>query len=286
MGREDDAITYLRYTLKFQQKSCKPCHPAIVLTSVRLACTMAATTIDRDPSVRSSIISCFGSRNFAISLRPRDIFTKEFYKIAIFDEESELKNEAFKKALKIIGAAIQLVKSRVNIMESSDFWRVLRIRIGLPIASDSPGDDEFDVAVSSSDRLQLANISLAQAAIFSCINEFSDAANNLLDSLEVVKRLSGDPDSSVADILLALGEQYRRAATYGQYGHASNISYQSRFGILDSYENEIKKQSYLKDALEAFRDALDIYRNVFDDEHPTVMATMRCIAHVHREQVF
>lgn len=220
LGRERNAEEYLGNALNIQKLALKKSHPSIVLCMVRHACIMAATIIDRTtPETTKSKVACFGSRNFAMSLRPTNIFITEMVNIVgsqigfgAFDEN---RLQTFLKATGIIKSAIALVKNRISTLENADYLELLMLQTGdgglcRPSSSSSgeeiaegaepepepeaEGDEDAGKVVINRAKLQLANICLAQTALFSVLQHHDKSIFYLTEALDIVK-CSGDPDT-------------------------------------------------------------------------------------------
>lgn len=85
---------------------------------------------------------------------------------------------------------------------------------------------------------------------------------------------------------MAVGEVNRRAALATLCGNTlSQSQVVTRYDSKDFGNKfaEMDRQRRLKDSLEAFRDSLSVYKNIYGNEHPIVLAIMRSMANVYRD---
>lgn len=280
LGREIDTKRYLKEICFLARSVFHSFDAPYISAIVRFACTLSSYepktfTIPGD----CSIISSFGSRQFPLSLRPCDVVGVEYF---CGSRLSKTINESnFSSSVNIIDMAISLVKYNIDAYKNRYLFEESG-NLLIPKLMDVISRRK----VESNEPVRLANILIVQASLQSLRGKYDESIISIDVALSAFKSQNTDPDTRTADMLLAKGEMNRRAAMANICGeslaHAQTLS---RFDCKDfgNTYTEMDRLRRQKDALESFKDSLNIYRNIYGNDHPIVLSIFRYLASIYRD---
>ena len=264
LGQEKEASNYLREAIIHMKPIYHTYDTPVILSCVRYACTTAsytpkAFTLPGD----GHVINTFGSRNFALSLRPADHIAEEYFCGTRLSHQVD--KSVYKKSIEIIDHAILLLNFSIALFKRYDLNTYGTIFQG--IRSDTMMDLVNNYRNLKEETSRLANIYIVQASQNSILALFDQSIQNLTEALSIFRNSSDDTDTRVADVLLAMGEMNKRAAMTTLCG--DQLSHSHVLNRFDSklYSNlfqEKNRQRRLKDSLEVYHSILNIIKSHYN----------------------